>query len=485
MGTLHPHEVFGTAAAQSAPWVWAGIHGGFVLAASCANVLSWRLTEQEAMRDGLTGLPNRVAILDALDKTLQGRGRKDTAVLFIDLDNFKDANDAFGHQVGDGLLVALAARLSRQLRPGDVLARLGGDEFAVLLTDVVRQDEALLTAERLLRAMHDPIRIGEFTIATEASIGLAFVDDSENGADLLRNADLAMYQAKRDGGNQVAIYKPILHTAVLRRSELEADLRVALSEEQFVLHYLPIMDVATGRLVGTEALVRWEHPTRGLLGPLEFITAAEQSGLIVPLGAWVLRTACVQTAQWQQESPDRAPLTVAVNLSPRQLLDRTLVATVAEALHDSGLDASSLCLEITEGSIIRDFETTMPTLNALRTLGVSLALDDFGTGYSSLSYLKQLPVNIVKIDRSFVNDLGNVTPNSQIVLAIIDLAHALGMRVTAEGAETPTQLNTLRAMGSDQAQGYLLGKPMPREALGEVLQQSLVSDALPTPRASS
>jgi diguanylate cyclase (GGDEF)-like protein len=483
VGALDPRSVYDNPAAVAHPWRYALIHGGFVLAASCANVLSWRLTEQEATRDGLTGLPNRVALLDALDKTLQGRGRKSTAVLFIDLDNFKDANDAFGHEVGDGLLVALAGRLGAQLRFGDMLARLGGDEFAVVLSDLSHPDDAMASAERLLRTLNDPIRIGEFTLSADASLGLAYADGATDGADLLRNADLAMYQAKRDGGGQVAIYRPTLHTAVLRRSELEADLRVALDAQQFVLHYQPIIDVTTNRLVGTEALVRWEHPVRGLLAPGEFITAAEQSGLIVPLGAWVLRTACAQTAAWQQQAPDRAPLTVAVNLSPRQLLDRTLVATVAEALHESGLDASSLCLEITEGSVIRDFETTMPTLNALRTLGVSLALDDFGTGYSSLSYLKQLPVNIVKIDRSFVNDLGSETPNSQIVLAIIELAHALGMRVTAEGAETPLQMHTLRAMGSDQAQGYLLGRPMPGDSLSDLLEAEVRERGpVPSPR---
>jgi diguanylate cyclase (GGDEF)-like protein len=471
VGALDPSAVYNNPAGVEHPWRYALIHGGFVLAASCANVLSWRLTEQEAVRDGLTGLPNRVALLDCLDKTLQGRGRRDTAVLFIDLDNFKDANDAFGHDVGDGLLVALAARLQRELRNGDLLARLGGDEFAVVLGELAHPDDALATGERLLRALHEPVRVGEFTLAGEASMGVAYADRSTTGADLLRNADLAMYQAKRDGGGQVAVFRPILHTNVLRRSELEADLRVALDQDQFVLHYQPIFDVASNRLVGTEALIRWQHPERGLLGPGEFIKAAEQSGLIVPLGAWVLRTACAQTAEWQRRQPERAPLSVAVNLSPRQLLDRTLVGTVAEALHDSGLDASSLCLEITEGSVIRDFETTMPTLNALRTLGVSLALDDFGTGYSSLSYLKQLPVNIVKIDRSFVGDLGSTCPNSQIVLAIIDLAHALGMAVTAEGAETPQQLQTLRTMGSDRAQGFLLGRPMPDHDLSRLLDE--------------
>jgi diguanylate cyclase len=347
-------------------------------------------------------------------------------------------------------------------------------------------DEARATGERLLTSLQEPIRIGEVTLTAYASIGLAFADQTTTAGDLLRNADLAMYQAKHEGGSQLAEYRQGLHTAALRRTELEAELRVALEADQFVLHYQPIVDMATDRLVGTEALVRWQHPTRGLLPPSEFITAAEQSGLIIALGAWVVRTACLQTAQWQAEDPDRAPLTVAVNLSPRQLVDRTLVATVAEALHESGLDASSLCLEITEGSVIKDFEQTMPVLNALRTLGVSLALDDFGTGYSSLSYLKQLPVNSVKIDRSFVNDLGSDSPNSQIVLAIVDLAHALGMSVTAEGAETHLQLETLKAMHSDHAQGFLLGRPMPSDSLTDlVAPEPSRPTPMPGPRSNA
>ncbi|MCU1601671.1 MAG: diguanylate cyclase/phosphodiesterase, partial [Frankiales bacterium] len=468
LGALDPSQVYDNSSGQAHPWQTALVHGGFVLAASAANVLSWRLTEQESLRDGLTGLPNRVALLDALDKTLQSK-RRGTAVLFVDLDNFKDANDAFGHHVGDELLVALAHRLTRQLRPSDVLARLGGDEFAIVLSDLLSKDEAKAIGDRLLNCIQEEVRIGDISLAAYASVGLAFAQADMTAADLLRNADLAMYEAKRDGGSRLCEFQPSLHTAALRRTELEVELRAALEGEQFVLHYQPIVDLASQRIVGTEALVRWQHPTRGLLAPGEFITAAEQSGLIVSLGAWVIRTACQQTAAWQQAQPDGAPLTVAVNLSPRQLVDRALVATVAEALHDSGLDASSLCLEITEGSVIKDFEQTMPVLNALRTLGVSLALDDFGTGYSSLSYLKQLPVNTVKIDRSFVSDLGSDNPNSQIVLAIIELAHALGMSVTAEGAETGTQLDVLKAMNSDHAQGYLLGRPMPSEALGAVV----------------
>ena len=485
VGALDPGLVYDNPGGQTHPWRYALIHGGFVLAASFANVLSWRLTEQEALRDGLTGLPNRVALLDMLEKTLQSKGRHGTAVLFIDLDNFKDANDAFGHQVGDELLIAMSRRLTRQLRYGDALARLGGDEFAIVLTDLLTEEDAKATAERILVCLQEEIMIGDIRLAAYASLGLAFAEGDSTAADLLRNADLAMYEAKRSGGSRMCEYRPVLHTAALRRTELEVELRTALDKQQFVLHYQPIIDLATQQLVGTEALIRWQHPTRGLLAPGEFIEAAEQSGLIIALGAWVIRTACEQTAEWQQREPDRAPITVAVNLSPRQLVDRTLVATVAEALHDSGLDASSLCLEITEGSVIKDFDQTMPVLNALRTLGVSLALDDFGTGYSSLSYLKQLPVNTVKIDRSFVSDLGTNTPNTQIVLAIIELAHALGMSVTAEGAETMDQLDTLKGMRSDHAQGYLLGRPMSSVALAEVMTSEHSRAALPSQRRAT
>jgi diguanylate cyclase (GGDEF)-like protein len=483
IGTIDPRAVYSDPSAIHHPWEYAAIHGGFVIAASFGNVLAWRLTEQEALRDGLTGLPNRAFFLEALTNVLDGRNRTTTAVLFLDLDNFKDANDAFGHDVGDLLLCALSQRLQRTLRADDLLARLGGDEFAVALCNSADRDDARAAAERVLATFFEPVAVGELTLSTSASVGLAFGEsDTESATDLLRNADLAMYEAKRDGGNRVAEYRPMLHTVALRRTELEAELREALARDQFVVHYQPIFQIATETMVGTEALVRWQHPTRGLIPPGAFIEAAEQSGLIVPLGAWILRTACRQTAAWQAAQPDSAPLTLSVNLSPRQLLDRTLLATVAEALHDSGLEASSLCLEITEGSVIKDFEAAMPTLHALRTLGVSLALDDFGTGYSSLSYLRQLPVNTVKIDRSFVSDLGSGTSNTQIVLAIIELAHALGISVTAEGAETQTQLDSLRAMRSDHAQGYLLGRPVPSEAMAEILG---VDPAPPSQESSS
>jgi diguanylate cyclase (GGDEF)-like protein len=469
IGALDPRAVYNNPSDIAHPWKYAAIHGGFVLAASFANILSWRLSEQEAFHDGLTRLPNRVFFLDSLTRSLEGRERMTTAVLYIDLDNFKDANDAFGHDFGDAVLRALSERLQGALRPGDLLARLGGDEFAVALCDLENPSSAKSAAQRILAVLSEPVHVEGITLGPAASVGLAFAGAGDSAAGLLRNADLAMYEAKRGGGSRVALFEPILHAVALRRTELEAELRVALEREQFLVYYQPIFDLATNEVVGTEALVRWRHPTRGILAPGEFIAAAEQSGIIVPLGAWVLRTACRQTAQWQAEQPDRAPLSVSVNLAPRQLADRTIIATVAEALHDAGLEASCLCLEITEGSVIKDFEAALPILNALRTLGVSLALDDFGTGYSSLSYLKQLPVNSVKIDRSFVADLDSNIDNCEIVSAIISLAHTLGLSVTAEGAETKAQLEALQRMGSDHAQGYFLGHPRPARALDRVM----------------
>jgi diguanylate cyclase (GGDEF)-like protein len=469
VGVIDPQAVYNTPASESHPWAWAALHGAFVLAASFGNLLAWRLTENEAVQDGLTGLPNRTAFLDALEGTM-GRRRTETAVLFIDLDNFKDANDAFGHDVGDLLLQATANRLLDAIRAGDLLARLGGDEFAVVLAGVQDRAVGLAAAERLLGHLSAPFRIDGLDLFVSASVGMAFGDDALSSTALLRNADLAMYEAKRRGGRRVCGYEPALHAVALRRTELETELRGALDRQEFVVHYQPIFDLFLGSIVGTEALVRWAHPNRGLVPPGDFIPAAERSGVIVPLGLWVLQTACRQTAAWQSVSPDRAPLTVSVNLSARQLAASGLYADVVEVITSSGIDPSSLCLEITEGSVIRDFEATLATLEQLKTLGVGLALDDFGTGYSSLSHLQRLPVDSVKIDRGFVDGLDADNHNARIVVAIIDLAHALGMSVTAEGAETDAQLAALRDMHCDLVQGYVIGRPVPADEIGPVLR---------------
>ena len=471
VGVLDPSAVYNHVGMQSMPgmsqdpWKWAFIHAGFLLAASFANLLAWRLTENEALHDGLTGLPNRTLFLDSVREADEGRGR--AAVLFIDLDNFKDINDGFGHEVGDQLLSEIAGRLRAVSRPGDIVGRLGGDEFAVVLRDIHDYDEGAVVSRRYLDAFGRPF--GDGAHRASASLGLVISPaESSSPPDLLRDADLAMYDAKRAGGAQLSCFRPEMHRDAIRRATFEAELRGALTRAEFVVYYQPLVGVRTGTVVGTEALVRWNHPTRGLIAPCEFIPAAERIGLIVSLGRWVLRTACAQTVAWQVAHPDERPMSVSVNLSPKQLADRHLLDIVVEALADSGLPPACLCLEITEGAVIRDFESALTTLLALKGMGVTLALDDFGTGYSSLSYLRQIPVDSLKIDRSFVNNLA-ITRDHQIVEAVVDLAHALGMSVTAEGVETDEQLASLRAMSTDVAQGYLLGRPMAAAELSRVL----------------
>jgi EAL domain-containing protein (putative c-di-GMP-specific phosphodiesterase class I) len=369
------------------------------------------------------------------------------------------------------------------------LARVGGDEFAIVLTDPAAdptdKSSHRSAARRILTAFEHPVQVGSLTLTSSASVGLAFADQhTSSAADLLRNADLATCAAKRDGGGRVAEYKPILHTAALRRTQLEAELRVALHRGEFLLHYQPIVALPSESLIGTEALIRWQHPTRGLLAPAEFITAAEQSGLIVSLGAWVLRTACRQTADWQLTDPGRAPLNVAVNLSPRAAPRQHPRRHRRPSTPRQPARRGSLCLEITETAVLENHESTLPTLNALRKLGVSLALDDFGTGYSSPSYLKQAPDDSVKIDQSFVADLDDDEQSPRIVHAIIELGHAMGLSVTAEGTETDAQLTALKAMHCDRAQGYLLSRPMTDLALTDILVQQppAAHPPIPTPR---
>ena len=484
VGVLDPAAVYhhpGMAGMNQDPWKWAFIHAGAVLAASFANLLAWRLTEQEAMHDSLTGLPNRLLFAESVDLACQGRGRQTTAVLFIDLDNFKDANDGFGHDSGDQLLRTITARLRAAARYGDVVARLGGDEFGVILRNVEDHDEGLGAAERYLAAFQEPFDVHGLSMLASASIGLVFA--AQGGADshsLMRYADLAMYAAKRAGGGQLAVYEAEMHDVVVSRANRQLELGQALQHGDFVLNYQPLVDIKTGSIVGNEALVRWQHPEQGLIPPVDFIGIAEQSGLIVPLGEWVLRTACQQTADWHTQYPDQRPITVSVNLSPRQLSDRDVIDTVVRALAESGLDSRYLCLEITEGAVIKDLDAALPKLRALKAIGVSLALDDFGTGYSSLSYLRQLPVDSVKIDRSFISDLDD-DRNRRIVKAIIDLAHALGLSVTAEGVESEEQLATLRGLTSDVAQGFLLGRPM----LPAKMDQLLVHRVAPRGRRAT
>ncbi|MEV8503552.1 EAL domain-containing protein [Actinoplanes sp. NPDC051475] len=419
------------------------------------RALEEQLTRQ-AFTDSLTGLPNRALFRDRLEQAVARVRGTDVAVLLIDLDDFKLVNDNLGHSLGDEFLVALATRLRCEMRPGDTLARLGGDEFAVLLEDI-DEPSAVGLAERLLRAGRGQVRLGSREVSCSLSIGIA--GGTRPAEQLLRDADLAMYAAKRAGRNGYAVFDPSMSRSVLEEAQQRVDMERGLAENQFLVLYQPVVDMRTQRLTGVEALVRWEHPERGLLGPYEFIANAEANGLIVPLGRWVLREACAQLAQWRRETPAAADLRVNVNLSARQFQYEGLVDDVAAALADAGIPASSLTLEITESMLMEDVAAAIETLGALRRLGVRLAIDDFGTGYSSLNYLKQLPVDIIKIDRTFVEQVDTDADDVALVDAVVGLGQALRLQTVAEGIETDGQWEMLRRIGCDQGQGYLFGRP--------------------------
>jgi diguanylate cyclase (GGDEF)-like protein len=423
-----------------------------------------------ALHDPLTKLPNRTLFLDRLRLALSRAARlvSPVAVLFLDLDGFKAVNDSLGHAAGDQLLVQVAERVRQCLRPVDTVARLGGDEFAVLLEDVGHDGEHSV-AERILEVMRTPLVVEGTELVVRASIGIALGAAPDEGAsDLLRRADLAMYTAKAGGKDRHATFVPGMHATALARLELEAELRRALDEDHLVVHYQPVCELPTGRLARTEALVRWQHPRRGLVSPAEFIPLAEERGLIAPLGQWVLRHACAQTHRWQQRHPGEPPLGVAVNLSPGQLRPG-FVESVGETLREVGLDPRCLTLELTETLLMQEAAGTLGYLTGLKDLGVRLAIDDFGTGYSSLGRLRSFPIDEVKIDRSFVNDIGPGRCGGPLVAAVTAMGHALGLRVVAEGVETFEQLRFLLGLGCDAVQGYLAGRPVSAGAMQQLL----------------
>lgn len=467
VGVVQPEAVYNHPAAWSNPWLWAAIHGAFVLAASLGTLVAWRLIEQQALHDPLTNLPNRTLLRERLDQALaQPEARQPLAVLFLDLDNFKAVNDTVGHGLGDALLVAVARRLRRSVRPQDLVARLGGDEFAVLLQGLHAAEDAVQVAERLLGSFRRPFHLAGRELYVHASIGVAVRSTHTVQADqLLRDADLAMYMAKGSGKGRYAVFEPAMHAALLRRLELKADLQQALAREEFTLRYQPTVALDTGEIVGAEALLRWAHPRRGLVPPAEFIPLAEETGLIVPLGRWVLQQACRQAAAWP------AALTVSVNLSARQLKHESLVDDVAAALHDSGLAPQRLILEITESDLIEEsaLDACLERLLALKRLGVRLAIDDFGTGYSSLSYLRRLPVDILKIDKSFVDGLARGPQGVAVVRSVVDLGRNLGLAVVAEGVEDAGQRTVLASLGCELAQGYYFARPVDRTTLATLL----------------
>jgi diguanylate cyclase (GGDEF)-like protein/PAS domain S-box-containing protein len=425
-----------------------------------------------AFHDPLSQLPNRALFLDRLEQAVarSRRGTEIVAVLYLDLDNFKTVNDSLGHPTGDALLVEVARRLTGCARDGDTVARLGGDEFAILLQDATGHHTAEAVARRIGAVLRTPVHVAGHDVLVSASIGIADAHDSPGGADeLLRNADMAMYAAKGHGRDGVERFAPSMYATVRERLELTADLHRALEQGEFRVFYQPIVELGSSRICELEALVRWQHPERGLVQPDTFIPLAEETGLIVPIGRWVLEEACRQAHVWQEQLPSAVSLVIGVNLSGRQFGDANLVADVTRVLRETKLEPGTLKLEITESVAMQDATRAEATMHALKALGVQLAIDDFGTGYSSLQYLKRFPVDTLKIDKSFVDGLGSDEQDTAIVQSIVALAKTLRLDVTGEGIETAVQQAHLRLLAVERGQGYLFARPQPAEAIGKLL----------------
>jgi diguanylate cyclase (GGDEF)-like protein len=430
-----------------------------------------RRIEYLASHDGLTSLPNREMFNQLLHFAIEAARRyeRQFAVLFIDLDRFKIINDSLGHEAGDSLLVEIAGRLRESLRASDIIARLGGDEFVVILEHTAGRGDIEALAHKLLSAVGQPVHLNGHECHTTASIGIAmFPADGTDVHTLTKNADMAMYHAKEDGKNGFRFFTREVKMQSIERLTLETCLRYALELDQFSLHYQPKVDLATGQITGVEALLRWTHPERGVLPPAQFIPLAEETGLIVPIGRWVLRQACVQNMAWQRRG--LRPVSMAVNLSPRQFVDEQLLSDIDEALAASGMSPVLLQLEVTESMMMRDVPRAIEVLDAIQHRGIRLAIDDFGTGYSSMSLMKQFPIDTIKLDRSFVRDLPDDPEDQAIAQAIISMGKALGMTVVAEGVETPEQATFLRAHGCDEMQGFLFSRPVPPEQLADLLR---------------
>jgi diguanylate cyclase (GGDEF)-like protein len=424
-----------------------------------------------AFHDDLTSLPNRLMLNRTLDQAVSRHRRAGTqlAILFMDVDRFKVINDSLGHEVGDTLLRQVAGRLREHSREGDMVARMGGDEFVVLIENHDNLKDLSTCARRLVEQLGAPYVLGRRDYHVTLSIGISvFPSDGNDSQALLKAADVAMYRAKASGRNNHLFYSPSMNEHTAERLELESDLRHALERGEFLLHYQPKVEIATGLITGIEALLRWEHPLRGLIPPMDFIPIAEETGLIVPIGEWVLATACARTKVWQDQGLGK--LSVAVNLSARQFADPMLLPKLTRIIHQSGLDPSSLELEITESVVMSHGECAVAALEKLKSIGVLIAIDDFGTGYSSLAYLKRFPIDTLKVDRSFIRDIPSDSGDKKITRAIIAMAHSLKLKVVAEGVETQDQLTFLRAQHCDSVQGYLLHRPLPEEEVTKVLK---------------
>ncbi|HXJ80444.1 MAG TPA: EAL domain-containing protein [Candidatus Methylomirabilis sp.] len=427
---------------------------------------------RQAFRDSLTNLANRALFMDRLAHALVRTERRadDVAVLFLDLDRFKVVNDSLGHAVGDQVLIEVGRRLKDSVRPEDTVARLGGDEFGIMLEGLVGVAGAKQVAERIIEQLDRPFIVGGREVFVTGSIGIALSPSPQTAPEqLLRYADLAMYQAKNRGDARYAVHDGNTNAPALERLDLEMDLRAAMARNEFALHYQPIIDLDTNRVVALEALIRWAHPRRGLLLPADFIALTEETGLIVPIGQWVLGEACRQLRDWERLAPTDVPLAMAVNLSAKQVHQATVLNEVTDALRASGLPPERLVLEITESAMMDDDRTVLDRLRALRGVGVRLALDDFGKGYSALNRLKRVPADVLKIDQSFVDGIDDRPEDTEIVRAVIAVAKSLRLRVVAEGIETEEQAARLRAMGCDYGQGFFFARPLAPEHIPALL----------------
>jgi len=481
-----PDGVVGQIEGRAGRWgaLWLGaetarsiVHADADFVQALANILADAIQQRaseddirfQAVHDPLTALPNRVLFLDRLAHALTRPSAK-VAVVLLDIDNFKLVNDSLGHAAGDELLMKIAPRLKTALRPGDTIGRLGGDEFVVLLEEVADEAAAEQIAERIVVSFEQPFDLSAGEHFAKASLGIALSDEPDSlPATLIRDADAAMYQAKERGRGRYEVFNRAMRARTVERLSVENDLRRALERDELRVAYQPIVSLHDGSISSVEALLRWQHPERGLVSPAEFIPVAEDSGLIEPIGQWVLEAACSQAARWHAARPDSRPLGIAVNLSARQFTQRDLEATVARALAVSGIEPASLCLEITESVLLEEPDSVSETIRRVARLGVRFVLDDFGTGYSSLAYLTKLPIDGLKVDRSFVDTLGEHRRSTAITTAIVRMAQALSVEVVAEGVETEAQLDALRAIGCQLAQGFYFHRPLPAEAITELL----------------
>jgi diguanylate cyclase (GGDEF)-like protein len=444
-----------------------------VLANAIERRQSEEQTQHEALHDPLTGLPNRSLFLDRLEHALSVTARRESsvAVLFLDLDQFKLVNDSLGHAAGDELLSSVAPRLEQALRPGDTVARFGGDEFAVLAEDIGSERGATRIAERIAESLSRPFVLRDREHFVSASIGISIGTGSEQPEALIRDADSALYRAKERGRGGYEIFDEVMRSRVIEHMQIENDLRRAIQRGELELYYQPVIRLHSGAVVSMEALLRWNHPERGMVGPLSFIPVAEESRLIIPIGRWVIEQACRQVAAWQQLKPDQAPMSVAVNISARQLADPELISHIEGSVRANRIDPSTLWLELTETAVLEDTDFVERSLRQLKGLGLRLVLDDFGVGFSSLGYLKRLPLSLIKLDRSFVENVPENAHDAAIVRAVCQMAGTIGIGVVAEGVETEEQVRAARDLGCGYAQGFHFARPMPADEVEDLLER--------------